>query len=196
MVLHVARNGAIYDLLVMTADRPGLFSKMTGVLSFFGMNIIRAQAFSNRHGTIFDLISFEDPDHNFEKNPSEADHFAEVLNDVIGGRVELNALLERKFKSVVFRQKKGLSVPTAIHFDNDFSKRCTIMEIVTQDAFGLLYRMASVLSAHGCNIEVALITTEGHRAIDVFYITRQGMKLSADLESQLEEDLNAALAPA
>src|SRR5262252_7169809 len=135
MVMHIAKNGAVYDLLIMTADRPGLFSKVTGVLSFFGMNIIRAQAFSNRHGTIFDLISFDDPDQYFEKNPTEAEHFAEVLNDVIGGKVELNALLERKFKSVVFRQKKGLSVPTAIHFDDEFSKRCTIMEIVAQDAF-------------------------------------------------------------
>ena len=58
--------------------------------------------------------------------------------------MELNALLERKFKSVVFKQKKGLSVPTTIHFDHEFSKRCTIMEIVAQDAFGLLYRIASV----------------------------------------------------
>jgi [protein-PII] uridylyltransferase len=196
MVMHIAKNGAVYDLLIMTADRPGLFSKVTGVLSFFGMNIIRAQAFSNRHGTIFDLISFEDPDHYFEKNPTEADHFADVLNDVIGGKTELNALLERKFKSVVFKQKKGLSVPTAIHFDDDFSKRCTIMEIVAQDAFGLLYRMASVISGHGCNIEVALITTEGHRAIDVFYITRQGQKLSKELENQLETDLNRAFAEA
>ena len=160
------------------------------------MNIIRAQAFSNRHGTIFDLISFEDPDQYFEKNPTEADHFAEILNDVIGGKVELNTLLERKFKSVVYRQKKGLSVSASIHFDDDFSKRCTIMEIVAQDAFGLLYRMASVLSLHGCNIEVALITTEGHRAIDVFYITRQGQKLSRELEQNLEQDLTRALAEA
>jgi [protein-PII] uridylyltransferase len=196
MVMHIAKNGAVYDLLVMTADRPGLFSKIAGVLSFFGMNILRAQAFSNRHGTIFDLFSFEDPDYYFEKNPSEVDHFAEVLNDVIAGRVQLNALLDRKFKSVLYRQKKGLSVPTAIHFDNDFSKRCTIMEIVTQDAFGVLYRMASVISSHGCNIEVALIATEGHRAIDVFYITRQGNKLARELESQLEGDLNAALTQA
>src|SRR5439155_10802597 len=50
MVMHVAKNGAIYDVLVMTANRPGLFSKMTVVLSFFGMNSIRAQAFSNRRG--------------------------------------------------------------------------------------------------------------------------------------------------
>ncbi len=111
MVMHMAKNGAVYDLLVMTGDRPGLFSKITGVLSYFGMNIVRAQAFSNRHGTIFDLISFEDPDRYFEKNPSEVDQFAKVLNEVVGGTVQLNALLERKFKSVVFKQKKGLAVP-------------------------------------------------------------------------------------
>ena len=88
-----------------------------------------------------------------------------------------------------FKQKKGLSVPTAIHFDDDFSKRCTIMEIVAQDAFGLLYRIASVLASHGCNIEVALITTEGHRALDVFYITRQGSKLATELEEELKSGI-------
>jgi [protein-PII] uridylyltransferase len=194
MVMHMAKNGTVYDLLVMTADRPGLFSKITGVLSYFGMNIVRAQAFSNRHGTIFDLISFEDPGRYFEKNPTEVDQFAKVLTDVIGGAVQLSVLLERKFKSVVFKQKKGLSVPTAIHFDDEFSKRCTIMEIVAQDAFGLLYRIASVLTLHGCNIEVALITTEGHRALDVFYITRQGSKLAPELEDELKSGISTALA--
>ena len=195
MVMHLALNGSIYDVLVMTADRPALFSKITGVLSYFGMNIVRAQAFSNRHGTIFDLISFEDPGHYFEKNPSEIDHFAKLLTDVIAGTVQLNTLLERKFKSVVFKVKKGLTVPVSIHFDRDFSKRCTIMEIVAPDAFGLLYRMASIISAHACNIEVALIATEGHRAVDVFYITRQGEKLSPELEKGLELDLIEALTP-
>jgi [protein-PII] uridylyltransferase len=195
MVMHLGLNGSIYDLLVMTGDRPGLFSKITGVLSYFGMNIVRAQAFSNRHGTIFDLISFEDAAHYFEKNPSEVDHFGKLLTDVIDDNVQLNTLLERKFKSVMFRQRKGPSVSTAVHFDRDFSRRCTIMEIVAQDAFGLLYRMASVISAHGCNIEVALIATEGHRAIDVFYITRQGRKLSPELEKAIEQDMVATLTP-
>jgi [protein-PII] uridylyltransferase len=195
MVMHLGLNGSVYDLLVMTADRPGLFSKITGVLSYFGMNIVRAQAFSNRHGTICDFISFEDAGHYFEKNPSEIDHFARLLTDVIDGKMQLNTLLERKFKSVMFRQKKGASVPTTVHFDRDFSKRCTIMEIVAQDAFGLLYRIASIISSHGCNIEVALITTEGHRAIDVFYITQQGAKLPPELENAIERDLTEALSP-
>jgi [protein-PII] uridylyltransferase len=195
MVMHLGLNGSVYDLLVMTADRPGLFSKITGVLSYFGMNIVRAQAFSNRHDTIFDLISFEDASHYFEKNPSEIDHFAKLLNEVIDGKVQLNTLLERKFKSVMFKRKKGPSVATTVRFDGDFSKRCTIMEIVAQDAFGLLYRIASVISAHGCNIEVALIATEGHRATDVFYITQQGGKLSPEVEKQLESDLLATFSP-
>lgn len=193
MVMHLARSGAVYELLVMTADRPFLFSKITGVLSYFGMNIVRGQAFSNRHGTIFDLIAFEDPDRYFEKNPSEVDQLAKVLNGVIVGTVDLNALLSGKFTSIVFQQRKS-SIPSTVHFDDDFSKRCTIMEIVAQDAFGLLYRIASVISSHGCNIEVALITTEGHRAIDVFYLTQNGQKLSSGLERKLEFDLTNALA--
>jgi [protein-PII] uridylyltransferase len=159
------------------------------------MNIVRAQAFSNRHGTIFDLISFEDAGHYFEKNPSEIDHFGKLLNEVIDGKVQLNTLLERKFKSVMYRQKKGASFPTSVHFDRDFSKRCTILEIGAPDAFGLLYRIASIISAHDCNIEVALIATEGHRALDVFYITKQGEKLSGEMEANIQRELTEALSP-
>ena len=67
------------------------------------------------------------------------------------------------------------------------------MEIATQDAFGLLYQISSVISRHGCNIEVVLIGTEGQRALDVFYLTRDGQKLSAELEQVLQADLLAEL---
>src|SRR2546430_3501745 len=38
--------------------------------------------------------------------------------------------------------------------------------------------VASAMSSEGCNIEVVLIDTEAHKAIDVFYITKQGSKLN------------------
>jgi len=193
MVAHLARReGQLYEVLVMTADRPYLFSKITGVLSYFGMNILRGQAFSNRGGTISDVISFEDVDNYFEKNPSEITRFHKVLNDVIAGAIGLDQLLKGKMTSVLFRQKKGVVQPT-IHFDDEFSSRCTILEILTPDAFGLLYRIGSVISSHDCNIEVALITTEGQRAIDVFYITQQGSKLTPEIEAKLEPDLMKVL---
>jgi len=193
MVAHLARReGQIYEVLVMTADRPYLFSKITGVLSYFGMNILRGQAFSNRRGTISDVISFEDMDSYFEKNPSEITRFHKVLNDVIAGSISLDQLLKGKMTSVLFRQKKGVIQPTIL-FDDEFSSRCTILEILTQDAFGLLYRIGSVISSHDCNIEVALITTEGQRAIDVFYITHGGSKLTPETEARLEPELMKVL---
>jgi [protein-PII] uridylyltransferase len=189
MVAHLARReGRIYEVLVMTADRPYLFSKITGVLSYFGMNILRGKAFSNRAGTISDVISFEDVDNYFEKNPVEVGRFHKVLNDVISGATGLDQLLKGKMTSILFRPKRGVVQPT-IHFDDEFSSRCTILEILTQDAFGLLYRIGSAISSHNCNIEVALITTEGQRAIDVFYITHQGKKLTPEIEARLEPDL-------
>jgi [protein-PII] uridylyltransferase len=197
MVTHLARrDGRIYEVLVMTADRLFLFSKITGVLSYFGMNILRGQAFANRHGVIFDLITFEDVDNYFGKNPSELDRFSKVLQDVIDGKTDLDKLLQGKMTSILFRPKRKAAVPSRIHFDDDFSGRCTILEILTQDAFGLLYRIGSVLSSHGCNIEVALIATEGQKAIDVFYLTREGSKLSGETEKSIEGQLLEAIAQA
>ena len=66
--------------------------------------------------------------------------------------------------------------------------------MLTQDRPGLLYRMCSVMSKHGCNIEIALIETEGQMAIDVFYLTSAGAKLSAERQGALGKALNEELA--
>src|SRR6185295_20294816 len=94
IVTHLARReGRVYEVLVMAADRLFLFSKITGVLAYFGMNILRGQAFSNRHGTIFDVITFEDEGRTFEMNPSEIDRCRHVLQEAIEDKIDLTDLL-------------------------------------------------------------------------------------------------------
>ena len=192
MVMHVARRDSFHEILVMTPDRPYLFSRITGVLSSYGMNILRAQAFANRSGVVFDLITFEDVGERLTKNPQDVDQLQQVMEDAVAGRVQVDALLRRKTTSVVFRRKKG-AVPTSFHFDDESSDRCTILEISAHDDIGLLFHISRVLSDHGCNIEVALITTEGNRAIDVFYLTRDDERLPPERQETLESDLLAAI---
>ena len=67
------------------------------------------------------------------------------------------------------------------------------MEIVTQDRFGLLYTIARTISQNGCNIDVALISTEGHKAIDVFYLTQRGRKLSVETQQLLTASMKEGL---
>jgi [protein-PII] uridylyltransferase len=49
------------------------------------------------------------------------------------------------------------------------------------------------LATHACNIEVALIDTEGEIAIDVFYLTIRGAKLDPATQQQLHTALSVAV---
>jgi [protein-PII] uridylyltransferase len=52
-----------------------------------------------------------------------------------------------------------------------------------------LYELASTFSSAGCSIDVVLIDTEAHKAVDVFYITKDGAKLEARSHDDLRERL-------
>jgi [protein-PII] uridylyltransferase len=79
--------------------------------------------------------------------------------------------------------------PPKISLDNQTSSHSTILEVVARDRIGLLHSIASVLNENSCNIDVALIDTQGHIAIDVFYISYAGQKLDADKQQQVRDAL-------
>ena len=80
-----------------------------------------------------------------------------------------------------------------IYFENDYSSRYTVLEIVTDDRTGLLHRISRVISRHGCGIDLVLISTEGHRAIDVFHLRKGTAKLTDSDQLALTEDLERVL---
>ena len=64
---------------------------------------------------------------------------------------------------------------------------------MAEDRPGLLYDLASAISSIGANIEVVLVDTEAHKAIDVFYVTKNGAKLETAEREKLGEALRAAI---
>jgi [protein-PII] uridylyltransferase len=86
-------------------------------------------------------------------------------------------------------------VETKIGFDDSCSAHSTLVEVIAQDQPGLLNRISSTFSHEKCNIEIALIETEGQTAIDVFYLTSGGAKLTAEHEERLRQSLIEQLRP-
>jgi [protein-PII] uridylyltransferase len=57
----------------------------------------------------------------------------------------------------------------------------------------LLYDVATAITSNGGNIEVVLIDTQAHKAIDVFYVTASGAKLDADRQLLMRAAVEGAL---
>ena len=181
-----------FSLTVLTPDRPALFATISGVLAGWGMNIIKADAFGNAAGVVLDTFHFADLHRTLELNPGEIERFRKSLADVVNGKAPLGQLLKGRESASRARTPK-VTVETRVNFDDTSSAHCTLLEIVTKDRPGLLYDIGSALARLGCNIEVALIDTEGQKAIDVFYLTAQGKKLGAQKQETLREVLQGTL---
>jgi len=192
VLVDLKRGRHWYDLTLVTKDRPFLFATLSGVLAAWGMNIVKANAFSNSAGVVVDTFHFTDRFRTLELNLSEWARFKSSVVSVMLGEADLEKMLrdrQRSEKGAIAKVK----VETKIEFDDASSETTTIVQVIAQDRPRLLHRIASCLAEEECNIEIALIDTEGQMAIDTFYLTSAGRKLEAEHQNQVEKALTREL---
>jgi [protein-PII] uridylyltransferase len=188
VLVDLKRGRHWYDLTLVTKDRPFLFATLSGVLAAWGMNIVKANAFSNAAGVVVDTFHFTDRFRTLELNLSEWARFKNSVVSVMLGEADLEKMLrdrQRSEKGAIAKVK----VETKIEFDDSSSATTTLVQVIAQDRPRLLHRIASCLSEQKCNIEIALIDTEGQMAIDTFYLTSAGKKLKPEHQKQVEKAL-------
>ena len=190
--LLLERGRHWFELTLVTSDRPFLFASVAGVLAAWGMNIVKANAFSNQAGTVVDTFYFTDRFRTLELNLQEWERFKRSIVSVLLGESDLDRMLRDRLRA----EKPGTSkvkVDTKVDFDDTSSARTTLVQVIAQDRLGLLHSIGSCLAHQKCNIEIALIDTEGQVAIDVFYLTSNGERLPPDHQQRVKAALGETL---
>ncbi|MBI3784773.1 MAG: [protein-PII] uridylyltransferase, partial [Deltaproteobacteria bacterium] len=175
------------EFTIATADRPGLFSMLCGVLLAHGMNILTASINTSDSGMALDIFRISHGDHpEVAMRTARWERMQESLGQVLSGSIEVDQLVSRPESASVLGRKYVPRVPTEVKVDNQVSADFTVLDVYTQDRVGLLFTITNTLFHLGLSIHVAKITTNVDQVLDVFYVsTAAGRKIVE--EAQLAE---------
>lgn len=191
------------DLVITAPDRPGLLALFAGVLAANRVNIQHAKVFSTPAdeqafgwlaGRALDVFEVRGPEGG-ALDPARWRATRRDLSDVLSGKVRVEDLLARRLRASSLPSKPLPGVATKVHIDNDSSRHHSVIDVFTADRVGLLYTLSQTAFELGLSVDLARITTEGHRAADAFYVrTAGGERLEgAAPVSRVVESISAAL---
>ncbi len=174
-----------WEVVFSAKDRPGIFSDFAGILSLNNINILSADIYTWRDGTVIDVFKVNgpiDPIH-----PEDTWKKVEKdLENTFKGRLFLAYRLAQKTGLSIIYNKKEPSRPPKIIIDNESSDFFTLIEVFADDRVGLLYEITRTLFELRLDIRIAKIATKVDQIADIFYVCDlEGQKVVD--ESRLKE---------
>ncbi len=163
-------RGNFWSVLLMTTDRTGLLSKICGTFALYNLNILQAQIFTLKDGTVVDVLDVRSLANNtFADVDWEA--LCNDLKKAVQDRLGLNHRLAEKFSRLrPLEHKVSIRPKTKVIVDNKQSDFFTIIEVYAQDSPCLLYSVTKTLADFNINIHKAKIGSSADQVVDVFYV--------------------------
>jgi len=156
-------------VIVCAKDRPGLFSKIAGVFTLNGVDILDAQIFTWRNNVALDIFEVKPPpDQIFEEERwlrAEAN-----LHAALAGDLDVSARVAERIRAYRTKKPRIADRPHRVQVDNETSSFFSIVEVITYNFPGLLFSITDALYRCGLDIWVAKIATRIDQVVDVFYV--------------------------
>ncbi len=175
---HQVRDKHLH-LAAALPDRHALFADVTATLTGHGFDIIDARTWVTTTGMVVYSFRLSTIYPTRVQEPAAWDRLCKDLLAVSSGTLLAETLLERRRNARV-GPKPADSVfdDPAIKVEQRTSENHTIVDVHVKDEVGLLSRVCRAISDFDCEIGFASINTMGDVAVDVFYVNRDGHKLS------------------
>jgi [protein-PII] uridylyltransferase len=154
-------------LTVVSPDRPGMFSRVAGVLSLHGLQVLEAAVHTDDAGMAVEAFRV---DSSFGST-IVWDRVVRDLERALDGRIALEARLADRARVYARpRRLPGLITHPEVIVDNDLSHTATVLEVHAPDAMGVLWRITRALHELDLDVTSAKIQTMGTDAVDSFYV--------------------------
>jgi [protein-PII] uridylyltransferase len=144
---------------ICAKDRPGLFSRIAGVFTLNGLDILDAQIFTWRNNVALDIFHVKPPlDQLFEEEKWE--RAREQLQSVLTGNLDLPLALRERMEAYRSDNIRASKRPPCVVIDNRSSSFFTIIEVFSMDFPGLLFGITDALFRCKLDVWVAKIATK------------------------------------
>lgn len=156
---------------VVSPDQPGTFSKVAGVLSLSGLDVLGAEAHSDEQGMAASQFRIVPPAHGIDWNP-----IIDNLYKALQGRLALDSRLADRAATYRSRRVLSAQIPAepSVRFDNAASSNASYVEVRAPDAVGILYSITKAMADIGLDIRHARVLTMGNEVVDSFYVSPTG----------------------
>lgn len=170
-------------LWVCTKDRPRLLFDLTAGIAADRVNILRARIFTTKSGWIVDRFDLDWTDPGGKAlSDRRSKRLLATMEDVLSGATN-TATLRQKWQSESKAQPRHRQ-PIPLNVKRAHEPNVTdlvIVEVKCRDRIGLLADLSLALWDLGFEIDRSIISSEGERAVDTFYVRpNAGCTVAAD----------------
>jgi [protein-PII] uridylyltransferase len=170
-------------LWVCTKDRPRLLFDLTAGIAADRVNILRARIFTTKSGWVVDRFDLDWTDPGGKAlSDRRSKRLLATIEDVLSGATN-TATLRQKWQSESKAQPRHRQ-PIPLNVKRAHEPNVTdlvIVEVKCRDRIGLLADLSLALWELGFEIDRSIISSEGERAVDTFYVRpNTGCTVAAD----------------
>jgi len=166
----IKNNGSdTRKVTICAKDRPGLFSKISGVFTLNSIDILDVQAYTWKNNIAFDIFTVKaPPDLIFEDDTWKKAE--KNFHAVLAGGLDIAVELRKREKHYKTGYKHIHKRADRVEIDNSSSSFFTIIEVFANDRPGFLFKVADALFRCNLNVHVAKIATNVDQVVDIFYV--------------------------
>jgi len=183
--LDISRVGDV--ITVVSPDASGTFSRVAGVLSLHGLDVVTAQAHSDEGGMAASQFRIVVPDGGINWRAVKGD-----LVRSLEHRLAIEARLAERAATYRRRRRTQAAAPgpPSVVFDDAASSNATVIVVRAVTKIGILHRISKALGELGLDIRHATVQTIGMEVVDTFYVRADGKLVT---EAAYRKEIHRAL---